>query len=349
MSRVATNLPTINYTNGYSPANKAMLTRPLTNGSTLKNVANANFNIRSAAPAPIQKETVHACPLCNHEYKDPRVLPCTHTYCFDCIRDKLIQNSRLTCPKCHHQVSQKKRRRNNQLKKKPSKDKNATLAYYRSHAFDILNIKYHKDFFLFSKRKEFKLTVVFFFAQVHPFEEFELKNLPPNLILSQQWRIGARPFASTAAAIRKPVTYQSNVSIPINQPTINSSEMHQQQQQDKRKGSSTEPAAAAAANVSGIAAVINTFDENENNESSLTQSANVSNLIKVYSEALPKSKTKEHDSIKSTGKHNELVKIFQQASTQNQRRPSPSTYNKQQTKIQDETNVEFNEDNLVQE
>jgi len=95
MSRVATNLPTINYTNGYSPANKAMLTRPLTNGSTLKNMANANFNIRSAAPAPIQKETVHACPLCNHEYKDPRVLPCTHTYCFDCIRDKLIQNSRL--------------------------------------------------------------------------------------------------------------------------------------------------------------------------------------------------------------------------------------------------------------
>ena len=63
------------------------------------------FTVRSAAPPPVQKETVHACPLCNSEYKDPRVLPCTHTYCLNCIRDKLINNNRVTCPKCHHQVS----------------------------------------------------------------------------------------------------------------------------------------------------------------------------------------------------------------------------------------------------
>ena len=104
MSRVANNLPTINYNNGFSQSAKSLINRTLSNTNTSKNITNGGFNIRSAAPA-IQKETVHACPLCNNEYTDPRVLPCTHTYCFNCIRDKILQNSRLTCPKCHYQVN----------------------------------------------------------------------------------------------------------------------------------------------------------------------------------------------------------------------------------------------------
>jgi hypothetical protein len=101
MSRVANNLPTASYSNGHGQTAKSILNR---SPSTNKNLG-GDFPIRSAAPPPIQKETVHACPLCNNEYKDPRVLPCTHTYCFNCIRDKLIKNSRITCPKCHYQVS----------------------------------------------------------------------------------------------------------------------------------------------------------------------------------------------------------------------------------------------------
>jgi hypothetical protein len=107
MSRVANNLPTTSYNNGVGQSTKSIINRSSSNTSNTKSIGGIGqgFNIRSAAPPPIQKETVHACPLCNNEYKDPRVLPCTHTYCFNCIRDKLIKNSRITCPKCHYQVS----------------------------------------------------------------------------------------------------------------------------------------------------------------------------------------------------------------------------------------------------
>ena len=108
MSRVANNLPPMRYTNGVGQPTKPTIDRSSStssNGNNIGVIERRVFNVRSAAPAPAQKETVHACPLCNSEYKDPRVLPCTHTYCFNCIRDKLINNSRLTCPKCHYQVS----------------------------------------------------------------------------------------------------------------------------------------------------------------------------------------------------------------------------------------------------
>jgi hypothetical protein len=107
MSRVATNYPTTHYNNGVGPSSTSHLSRSSSNSSTTNSIGNGGRGviIRSAAPPPVQKETVHACPLCNDQYKDPRVLPCTHTYCLNCIREKLINNSRVTCPKCHHQVS----------------------------------------------------------------------------------------------------------------------------------------------------------------------------------------------------------------------------------------------------
>ena len=106
MSRVASNHTTSPYTNGFSPSNKSIMSRSSSNASSLNHVVGGRpVTVRSAAPPPSQKETVHACPLCSSEYKDPRVLPCTHTYCFNCIRDKLIKNDRVTCPKCHHEVS----------------------------------------------------------------------------------------------------------------------------------------------------------------------------------------------------------------------------------------------------
>lgn len=101
MSRVATNYPTTHYNNGVGQSSTSFINRS-TNGHSN---GGRTVTVRSAAPPPVQKETVHACPLCNGQYKDPRVLPCTHTYCLNCIRDKLIENNCVTCPKCHHQVS----------------------------------------------------------------------------------------------------------------------------------------------------------------------------------------------------------------------------------------------------
>jgi hypothetical protein len=108
MSRVASNHTTTRYNNGVGQSTKSNISRSSTNGSATNSTGDnggRGISVRSAASVAVQKETVHTCPLCNSEYKDPRVLPCTHTYCLNCIRDKLIKNSRVTCPKCHYQVS----------------------------------------------------------------------------------------------------------------------------------------------------------------------------------------------------------------------------------------------------
>lgn len=108
MSRVATNYPTTYHNNnGIGQSSTSFLSRSSSNASNTNGHSNSGrpVTVRSAAPPPVQKETVHACPLCNGQYKDPRVLPCTHTYCLNCIHDKLIENNRVTCSKCHHQVS----------------------------------------------------------------------------------------------------------------------------------------------------------------------------------------------------------------------------------------------------
>lgn len=107
MSRVASNYPPTRYTNGVGQSSTSFLSRSSSNSSSINSIPNGGgrgVTVRSAAPPPAQKETVHACPLCNHEYKDPRVLPCTHTFCLNCIRTK-IDNHQVTCPKCQHQVS----------------------------------------------------------------------------------------------------------------------------------------------------------------------------------------------------------------------------------------------------
>ncbi len=108
MSRVATNYPPTRYNNGVGQSSTSFVSRTPSNASSTNSIGNSGgrgVTVRSAAPPPVQKETVHVCPLCNGEYKDPRVLPCTHTYCLNCIRDKLIKNNQVTCPKCHNQVS----------------------------------------------------------------------------------------------------------------------------------------------------------------------------------------------------------------------------------------------------
>ena len=40
-----------------------------------------------------------SCPICYRLYKDPKVLPCQHSYCLECL-SKLERNRQVTCPEC---------------------------------------------------------------------------------------------------------------------------------------------------------------------------------------------------------------------------------------------------------
>lgn len=41
------------------------------------------------------------CSICHEKFNDPRILPCSHTYCLRCIQDILSSNGldHFTCPK----------------------------------------------------------------------------------------------------------------------------------------------------------------------------------------------------------------------------------------------------------
>ena len=39
------------------------------------------------------------CCLCLENFEDPRILPCSHTFCFECVK-KLVENFTIQCPVC---------------------------------------------------------------------------------------------------------------------------------------------------------------------------------------------------------------------------------------------------------
>ncbi|XP_013408101.1 tripartite motif-containing protein 3-like [Lingula anatina] len=52
-------------------------------------------------------ENFLTCHLCLEEYKDPRVLPCYHTFCLECIADHAARNgvqNKFSCPVCRHEA-----------------------------------------------------------------------------------------------------------------------------------------------------------------------------------------------------------------------------------------------------
>ena len=45
-------------------------------------------------------ENVITCPVCLKHFDEPRMLPCSHTFCFQCIQQMATQNNGLLeCPK----------------------------------------------------------------------------------------------------------------------------------------------------------------------------------------------------------------------------------------------------------
>ena len=61
-----------------------------------------------SAPIETDSEKEMNCSLCRQPYRDPRLLPCLHVFCFDCLQkqvdDSTEHQSALVCPTCSEQV-----------------------------------------------------------------------------------------------------------------------------------------------------------------------------------------------------------------------------------------------------
>ena len=55
----------------------------------------------SAAPEKVNEQLT--CAVCMEQFKEPKVLPCLHTYCKQCL-EKLVKKQEadhvITCPEC---------------------------------------------------------------------------------------------------------------------------------------------------------------------------------------------------------------------------------------------------------
>ena len=49
------------------------------------------------------------CEKCDEYYKDPRMLPCLHTYCLCCLEKELESQTVLHCPNCKEEVTLSKK------------------------------------------------------------------------------------------------------------------------------------------------------------------------------------------------------------------------------------------------
>ena len=45
------------------------------------------------------------CEKCDEYYKDPRMLPCLHTFCLQCLEKELESQSTFHCPTCKEKVT----------------------------------------------------------------------------------------------------------------------------------------------------------------------------------------------------------------------------------------------------
>ena len=60
------------------------------------------------APDPVEKgleelEEEITCPVCQEHFRDPKILPCLHYYCKECVRQLALQtgpNRPFACPEC---------------------------------------------------------------------------------------------------------------------------------------------------------------------------------------------------------------------------------------------------------
>ncbi|XP_065882502.1 E3 ubiquitin-protein ligase TRIM71-like [Dysidea avara] len=57
-----------------------------------------------AAKEVLKKATLNlSCPVCYQVFKNPKYLPCYHSYCEECL-EKMVKQSKITCPECRMEV-----------------------------------------------------------------------------------------------------------------------------------------------------------------------------------------------------------------------------------------------------
>lgn len=60
-------------------------------------------NIVMASKLRKDLEEQVSCPICQELFKDPRLLPCLHTYCKQCLAELVrtaIRKGQISCPEC---------------------------------------------------------------------------------------------------------------------------------------------------------------------------------------------------------------------------------------------------------
>ena len=56
-------------------------------------------------PIPVAKEYSHLiCPVCHQLFKNPKHLPCHHSYCEECL-EEIQEYSKVTCAVCRNEVT----------------------------------------------------------------------------------------------------------------------------------------------------------------------------------------------------------------------------------------------------
>ena len=61
------------------------------------------------APDPVEKgleelDEEITCPVCQEHFREPKILPCLHYYCKECIRQLALRAGAFACPECRRET-----------------------------------------------------------------------------------------------------------------------------------------------------------------------------------------------------------------------------------------------------
>jgi hypothetical protein len=174
--------------------------------------------------------------------------------------------------------------------------------------------------------------------------------LPRNLILSQEWRIGARPVAH-AAISTKPVAYQSNVSTAKIRTVLPPSDLSRHAT-EKHQTSVIDVNGTNSHNITSHMSPINPLAiNNEHIDRSSSTAPIVSDLIKVYTEVTATKLNGSDPVLLSNDHHDGLTSIVRDIKHRTRAAspplPAPSSNGKRHSNVHDNEYEEIKWNSLV--